>query len=933
MSKDDLQEARKPPLSKGLFRTGMDSVGYVIWTLLVFMGTMAVLYVGLAVSTRAWQYLVGATLQCVSCAGLGATLLLLRRGQRERAAWVIIIVLLLLAPAYAMIYAHIGVMLAIIALLFPLLFVVLLLPRRRIVGAALALGTLGAVMVVIVDRVVPWSRLDVSRSVVLMWIVYGSVAVVVMLLLWQLVRFYQRANIRFRLLTLVALLALLVATVVGLGSVLLNLRYARQQAFAHLKSVVALKERSIDDLLVASRRDLDMLLEGDAEGESDIRLVLAGDESPQGAIRRLAIRSRLGRFLRLSGNFREVFLLDMQGNVVVASDPLLENKNMADEGYFLQGASLVLGELRSKLERPPSGERHLMSEFGEAGLYPSWDEQSLFIVRPVKSVHDVALGMIVGRVDARLLSPILEERAGLGKNGEVYLVDVSLAPLTTLRHEFTGSYLDNSVLREAILRQSEGTSLYKSYDGREVLAAYKWLPALEALLVAEYDADEVSAGARATVWLNGALALLAVLVGIGAASLVARTISAPLAELAGVATRIASGELELVAQVGTEDEIGLLARAFNSMTARLRESISTLEDRIAERTRSLWATAEVSRATTSLLDPDLLLRRVVDVIRERFDLYYVGLFLLDEERRFAVLRAGTGEAGRQMLARGHRLEVGGNSMIGQCVASGEARIAMDVGMEAIHFDNPLLPKTRSELALPLRARGRIIGAMTVQSEEEAAFDETDVAIMQAMADQVAVAIDNARLFSEMQAALEEVQSVHRRYLGQAWEEYISLRPVSGYEYAGEGEGIRPLEDELRPEVRRAARARRPVVLPDADGESEVLVSPVVQGDRVVAALGLEREGRWNDEEVSLVEEIALQFGLAADNLRLLDESQRRAARERVTREIVERIRAALNVEEILAVAARSLSRELAASEVVFRLGTARTLLGRGKDEG
>jgi nitrate/nitrite-specific signal transduction histidine kinase len=250
------------------------------------------------------------------------------------------------------------------------------------------------------------------------------------------------------------------------------------------------------------------------------------------------------------------------------------------------------------------------------------------------------------------------------------------------------------------------------------------------------------------------------------AYLSARQISRPVVAITEAATKIAAGDLSQRAPVTTKDEVGVLANAFNSMAAQLRELIETLEQRVIERTRQLASraiqletAADISRAATSVLDPNELLRQVVNLVRERFDLYYVGLFLLDEERKLAVLRAGTGEAGQQMIAQGHKLEVGGGSMIGQCVANAEAHIALDVGEEAVRFDNPLLPETRSEMALPLRSRGRSIGAMTVQSVKEAAFDEADITVMQTMADQVAVAIDNARLFEETQRLAQRERTI------------------------------------------------------------------------------------------------------------------------------------------------------------------------------
>ena len=255
------------------------------------------------------------------------------------------------------------------------------------------------------------------------------------------------------------------------------------------------------------------------------------------------------------------------------------------------------------------------------------------------------------------------------------------------------------------------------------------------------------------------LAVVISVVVVAAALGLAQMLVGPIIRLTAVATSVTTGDLTAQARVESSDEIGTLATTFNSMTEQLRELISGLEQRVAERTRGLQAAAEVSRATTSVLDPDELLRRTVDLVRERFDLYYAGLFLLDEGRRFAVLHAGTGEAGRQMMARGHKLKVGGVSMVGWCTANARARIALDVGEEAVRFDNLLLPDTRSEMALPLISRGQVIGALDVQSTKEAAFDEADIAIMQTMADQLANAIENARLFEKTQHLAQRERTI------------------------------------------------------------------------------------------------------------------------------------------------------------------------------
>jgi PAS domain S-box-containing protein len=189
--------------------------------------------------------------------------------------------------------------------------------------------------------------------------------------------------------------------------------------------------------------------------------------------------------------------------------------------------------------------------------------------------------------------------------------------------------------------------------------------------------------------------------------------------------------------------------------AELEQQITARTAELARRSAELRVAAEVARDATTAHDLDGLLNRAADLIRERFGFYHAGIFLTDEHGEYAALRAATGEAGHQMLEHGHRLEVGEVGIVGYVTGTGEPRIALDVGADAVYFDNPFLPDTRSEMALPMHAGGRVIGALDVQSTEEAAFDQDDVEIMQVMADQLAVAMERTRLFEQVQATLEE----------------------------------------------------------------------------------------------------------------------------------------------------------------------------------
>jgi signal transduction histidine kinase len=174
------------------------------------------------------------------------------------------------------------------------------------------------------------------------------------------------------------------------------------------------------------------------------------------------------------------------------------------------------------------------------------------------------------------------------------------------------------------------------------------------------------------------------------------------------------------------------------------------------RANLLAAAAEVSQNITHILDIDELLPKTVNIICEAYNFYYSGVFLVDEAGEFAVLRAGYGQPGRIMMDNHHKLAVGGNSMIGACTALNEARISLDVDTEKVWYPNPVLPETRSEMALPLANGNRVIGAVTVQSTEEAAFSDEDVASLQAMANQLAIAIDNARQRRELEKTHAEL---------------------------------------------------------------------------------------------------------------------------------------------------------------------------------
>jgi GAF domain-containing protein/HAMP domain-containing protein len=419
----------------------------------------------------------------------------------------------------------------------------------------------------------------------------------------------------------------------------------------------------------------------------------------------------------------------------------------------------------------------------------------------------------------------------------------------------------------------------------------------------------------------------------------------PIDELTATAAAIAEGDLTRVVSVVSEDELGVLARTFNSMTAQLRTSIDTLEQRVTSRTADLerrsaylQASAEVSRAAALILDPDVLIRQVVDLIRERFDLYYAGLFLLDETRTWAVLRSGTGEAGRAMLARQHRIRVG-EGMIGWSLAHAEARVASHAEVDEVRVTNPELPDTRSEAALPLRSRGEVLGALSVQSIRPDAFDAATLTVLQTLIDQVAIAIDNAHLLTQAQEALEAERRASGLQMRQDWDLLARIRAITGYvgaravanttaSDAKQEIALFPAQGEWSPEM-HAARQTRRSVRGHIDGMPTLAVPIMVRGQVVGVlnfsksqdAAGPSADMNWTRGEVNLLEAVAEQMGQALESARLYRQTQLRAAREGVIREISDQMQRAADMSALMRVTTEALNKALGGSRVYVRWGT------------
>lgn len=365
------------------------------------------------------------------------------------------------------------------------------------------------------------------------------------------------------------------------------------------------------------------------------------------------------------------------------------------------------------------------------------------------------------------------------------------------------------------------------------------------------------------------------------------------------------------------DEIGLLATSFVNMRDQVRTLVDELENRVAVRTRDINATQEISRYAATQRDLQTLMDRVVELITDRFDnIYHAQIFLIDAEQRDAVLRSSTGEAGRQLLSRGHRLGIGSLSVIGQVTQQGRLIVARDASVSQVHRRNEFLPNTLAELAIPLRVGETVIGALDVQSQIRDAFDEDQIAVLQTMADQIAVAIQNALLYQDSVQRAAEIETNNRESTRQAWEEFIRdqrtdmLTSQAGY----------TTEEELS-DLRRMAAARGEIVVGAVTSRNTVPVAaPVVLRGQVLGAVEWELPAAsLSEEKLELAKELANRLALSLDNARLFQESQRATERERLVNSIAAKLTAQTTINDILQTAVREVGQALRAPQVSIQL--------------
>lgn len=349
-----------------------------------------------------------------------------------------------------------------------------------------------------------------------------------------------------------------------------------------------------------------------------------------------------------------------------------------------------------------------------------------------------------------------------------------------------------------------------------------------------------------------------------------------------------------------EREQAILAfdREHQRLRFQLQERTAALEHRLAQTN----AGAEITRSIARELDLERLLPNVCELIKSRFDLYFVGIFLIEPGSDQVVLRAGTGEAGLAMLAEGYGVQAGGDTLVGLAAAARQARMALDVDKDVpapplAHFTNPYLPDTRSEMALPLISQQAVLGVLSVQSDREAAFDEDDAAVLQGIADSLGSAIENARLFGQIQKNLETISQLHSQYLRRSWMQIIESQGLQEHVY----------------EARSQDQQSKVGAAPPASS-LYTLQAPILLREQTIGSLTLESAHAFGEKERALVEAVINQAALALENARLIEETRKRADQETIAASISSKIWSSSNMDTILRTSLEELGVSLEANE-------------------
>ncbi len=575
-----------------------------------------------------------------------------------------------------------------------------------------------------------------------------------------------------------------------------------------------------------------------------------------------------GYVASLNNPFEEVMLADLDGVVRGTDHADLLGLDVNGESWY----QAALGA--------PAAEVRISGPLYDARS----DEQSLYFSMPVANYAGEIIGVIGGRTSTAPLAEALASVPLTAVTGDTYLLRAGQQYVVPPRLGEVGPLATDEIAPEAVSGES-GARTWRDHRGERVSGVYRWIAPLNVALVVKQDVSETAAASRNLSLLGLGLGVVTAVLALGLALVIARRTAGALSRASEVARQIAGGELALQVPGSRLVEVDQLAEAFNGLTARLRELITRQEEIIAARTRALEITARMGQAIASETDFERLLQSTIEMIRDQLGYYHAQVFLLDDLKQNAVLRASMGEAGREMLARHHKLGVGSASVVGQAAARREPALASDTQQAIAWRPNPLLPDTRAELGIPLQLGDQVLGVLDIQATDPDVFDEATIGLLQTVADQLAVAIRNAQLLEEKEGLLSASVELTQMLTQESWAEYERQRREGSLGFQYDLNAVKPL-DEADP----------------ANGDGGLNL-PIALRGTVIGQLNAQlADGRsLTETERQLVAQVLDRVALAIDNARLIEQTQRSLQETNRLYEATQNIVSANSVDELITV--------------------------------
>ncbi len=880
----------------------LESVRYIpLLTALLALGLLATFILARAgiLGEAAWQVLVvaGTTL----LAGLAQIVVtFLARRERGTAALAAFFIILALWAFSLVLFWETAVAIAILIVWVAPLTALAGRSGRGPLGASALAGGLCTVGLIWLDSHPGTSRLSTGNAAGLAAIILTASTVLLFVLGTTVVRLIRYRSLQSRLIVSFVLIITIPILFTAAISAYTAFTNSREQYAGSLKSVTSLKQTQIESVVNALAVQMSPLQSSTADGAALLNVLYPGAQTIDAYHLALSTAKTMLRNVMVrypSSAYDEVLVLDIHGAVILSTYELDQGLTFADQAFFENGSRDFYAEVV-----PFAGKQNTGGEYKLVAAAPLYGATK----------QDIR-GVIVTVSDIGALAGISGATPGI-THGQTYLVGLDnrvISGSPGRGAEVTAWPIVHLILGKQ--GQTDGT--YTNYAGVSVLGYGVWNPSLNAALVAEVPSADVYSAALSALLVSGLVGIFAILVAVIAALSTSQAVSKPIRGLAGTAAAFSTGNLEVRAAADQPDEVGQLALAFNNMADQLQGLIGNLEQRIAERTEALEqqtlrlrTAAEVARDAASAPHLDALLDQAGRLIMDRFGFYHTGIFLLDEKREYAVLRASPSEAGKKMLENQHKLRVGEQGIVGRVAATGEPRIALDTGVDSIYFSNPLLPNTHSEMALPLKTPEGTIGIIDIQSDQPEAFTQDDIAIVQVMADQLATAIQRTQLLQQVQAQLSQLEESQQAFTREAWQAFVQAgRPNVGYRF-----------DNVRLEAIKNGNGHMAPVSAQKDNAQLMTIPVRLRGQTIgVVTLRFQSE-HVSDTTTKMIQQIADRLATALENARLLEDSTRRANRERAIGEITSKISASVNMRNVLQTAVEELGRAIPGSDVIIQ---------------